>query len=140
MRFLKYLLLIVTTFLLIGCGSSNSNTSSSDDSDSSDVCLIGSETCSCTAGDGCDLGLTCASGICVDLAIDDSETDSLVRFLTYTFFDQKMMGLFTILFGAGFYLFIDRLDKKQLGLKVIDIYTKRLLWQAGLWRRVKKTS
>lgn len=58
----------------------------------------------------------------------DSETDSLVRFLTYVFFDQKMMGLFTILFGAGFYLFIDRLDKKQLGLKVIDIYTKRLLW------------
>lgn len=43
-------------------------------------------------------------------------------------FEGTMRGLFTMLFGAGFILLTQRLEKKGGGLKVADIYYRRTLW------------
>jgi hypothetical protein len=44
-------------------------------------CQIGAEACECTGGDGCDLGLVCLSGVCVnagpdELGDDDDEVEA----------------------------------------------------------------
>lgn len=44
------------------------------------------------------------------------------------FFEGTMRGLFSILFGAGSYLLIKRLEKQHTGLLPADIYYRRLLW------------
>ena len=44
------------------------------------------------------------------------------------FFEGTMRGLFSILFGAGSYLLIKRLEKQHSGLEAADIYYRRLLW------------
>lgn len=44
------------------------------------------------------------------------------------FFEGTMRGLFSLLFGAGFLLLTSRLESKDLGLKVADIYYRRLIW------------
>lgn len=44
------------------------------------------------------------------------------------FFEGTMRGLFSILFGAGSYLLIKRLEKQHPGLEAADIYYRRLLW------------
>ncbi|MBV9988262.1 MAG: DUF418 domain-containing protein [Chitinophagaceae bacterium] len=44
------------------------------------------------------------------------------------FFEGTMRGLFSILFGAGTLLLINRLQKKNQGLVPADIYYRRLLW------------
>ena len=36
--------------------------------------------------------------------------------------------MFALLFGVGFYIFLERLDKKNLGLRAMDIYARRMLW------------
>ncbi|WP_421896205.1 DUF418 domain-containing protein [Marinoscillum sp.] len=36
--------------------------------------------------------------------------------------------MFTLLFGVGFYIFLERLEAKGVGLKALDIYARRLLW------------
>ncbi|WKN45141.1 DUF418 domain-containing protein [Tunicatimonas pelagia] len=36
--------------------------------------------------------------------------------------------MFTLLFGVGFYVFLERMERKDLGLKAMDIYARRLLW------------
>lgn len=36
--------------------------------------------------------------------------------------------MFAILFGAGFYIFLERLQNKGLGLRAADIYARRMLW------------
>ena len=43
-------------------------------------------------------------------------------------FEGTMRGLFSILFGAGTLLLINRLEKKNDGLLPADIYYRRLLW------------
>lgn len=43
-------------------------------------------------------------------------------------FEGTMRGLFSILFGAGSYLLIKRLEKQYPGLEAADIYYRRLLW------------
>ncbi len=43
-------------------------------------------------------------------------------------FEGTMRGLFSILFGAGSYLLIKRLEKQHTGLEPADIYYRRLLW------------
>jgi uncharacterized protein len=42
--------------------------------------------------------------------------------------EGSMRGLFSLLFGAGAILLIGRLEKSQLGLRVADIYVRRLIW------------
>jgi uncharacterized protein len=44
------------------------------------------------------------------------------------FFEGTMRGLFSILFGAGTLLLINRLQKNNTGLTAVDIYYRRLLW------------
>ncbi|MEN9599349.1 MAG: hypothetical protein RL596_1668 [Bacteroidota bacterium] len=44
------------------------------------------------------------------------------------FFEGTMRGLFSILFGAGTLLLINRLQKNNSGLLAADIYYRRLLW------------
>lgn len=43
-------------------------------------------------------------------------------------FEGTMRGLFSVLFGAGSYLLIKRLEKQYAGLEAADIYCRRLLW------------
>ena len=43
-------------------------------------------------------------------------------------FEGTMRGLFTMLFGAGFILLTNRLEKKGGGIQVADIYYRRTLW------------
>lgn len=44
------------------------------------------------------------------------------------FFEGTMRGLFSILFGAGTLLLLDRLQKQKTGLEPADIFYRRMLW------------
>ncbi|MCY7349071.1 MAG: DUF418 domain-containing protein [Cytophagaceae bacterium] len=44
------------------------------------------------------------------------------------FFEGTMRGLFSLLFGAGTLLLLDRLQKNNAGLLPADVYYRRLLW------------
>ena len=48
--------------------------------------------------------------------------------ITTLLFEGTMRGLFSILFGVGFLLFLSRLEKKIPAGKAIEIYYRRLLW------------
>ncbi|WP_339924628.1 DUF418 domain-containing protein [uncultured Cyclobacterium sp.] len=54
--------------------------------------------------------------------------DYSTRFWVYFLSQGKFYTMFALLFGVGFYIFLERLEKKQLGLKAMDIYARRLLW------------
>lgn len=54
--------------------------------------------------------------------------DHTVRFWVYFLAQGKFFSMFTLLFGVGFYVFLERLEAKGLGLKALDIYARRLLW------------
>ncbi|UII22702.1 DUF418 domain-containing protein [Fulvivirga ligni] len=56
-----------------------------------------------------------------------STLDHDVRFLVYFLAQGKFFGMFSLLFGVGFYIFLDRLEAKGIGLKALDIYARRLL-------------
>jgi len=49
-------------------------------------------------------------------------------FVQYVFFDGKMRGLFSMMFGASTYLLIGRLDGRGAGLRAAEIYYRRILW------------
>lgn len=57
-----------------------------------------------------------------------SKTDEWSRFWVYFLAQGKFFGMFTLLFGAGFYIFLERLDQKNMGLRALDLYARRLLW------------
>ena len=44
------------------------------------------------------------------------------------FFEGTMRALFSLLFGVGTYIILDRLSKRDAGIKAADIYFRRLLW------------
>lgn len=54
--------------------------------------------------------------------------DHSTRFWVYFLTQGKFYTMFALLFGVSFYIFLERLEKKQLGLKAMDIYARRLLW------------
>ncbi len=54
--------------------------------------------------------------------------DHSTRFWVYFLSQGKFYTMFALLFGVGFYIFLERLEKKQVGLKAMDIYARRLLW------------
>jgi len=58
----------------------------------------------------------------------ESSIDRDTRFWVYFLTQGKFATMFTLLFGVGFYLFLERLERKKLGLKALDIYARRLLW------------
>ena len=43
-------------------------------------------------------------------------------------FEGTMRGLFSLLFGVGMYIFLDRLVQKGAGIKAADIYFRRITW------------
>lgn len=55
-----------------------------------------------------------------------------VLFLVWTFFEGKMRGLFSMLFGAGVILLTTRAEKRGAGIRGADIYTRRNLWLCAL--------
>lgn len=54
--------------------------------------------------------------------------DQNTRFWVFFLAQGKFFSMFTLLFGVGFYIFLERLERKDLGLKAMDIYARRLLW------------
>ena len=57
-----------------------------------------------------------------------SDLDRVTRFWVFFLAQGKFFSMFTLLFGVGFYIFLERLEGKELGLKAMDIYARRLLW------------
>jgi len=53
--------------------------------------------------------------------------DYSTRFWVYFLTQGKFYTMFALLFGVSFVIFLERLEYKKLGLKSIDIYTRRLL-------------
>ncbi len=47
---------------------------------------------------------------------------------TNMFFEGTMRGLFSLLFGVGMFILLDRMDKRHAGIKGADIYFRRLTW------------
>ena len=58
----------------------------------------------------------------------ESAVDHDVRFWVYFLTQGKFYSMFALLFGVGFYLFLERLERKGIGLQAMDIYARRLLW------------
>jgi uncharacterized protein len=47
---------------------------------------------------------------------------------TNMFFEGTMRGLFSLLFGVGMFIFLDRLVKRGAGINAADIFFRRILW------------
>ena len=47
---------------------------------------------------------------------------------TDLFFAGTMRALFSLLFGVGMFIFLDRLEEKKAGINAANIYFRRLLW------------
>ncbi len=47
---------------------------------------------------------------------------------TNMFFEGTMRGLFSLLFGIGMFIFLDRLTKRGAGIKAADVFFRRLTW------------
>lgn len=47
---------------------------------------------------------------------------------TNLFFEGTMRALFSLLFGVGMFIFLDRLTKKGAGIKAADVFFRRLMW------------
>jgi uncharacterized protein len=58
----------------------------------------------------------------------DSFLDRAVWYISFVFFDGKMRGIFSMLFGAGVIILTSRAEKRQGGARVADIYHRRNLW------------
>lgn len=56
-----------------------------------------------------------------------SEEDFRTWFITNTFFEGSMRTLFSMLFGAGFWLLMERLEARDLGLMGAKIYMRRIM-------------
>lgn len=58
----------------------------------------------------------------------EGNSDKLARFWVYFLTQGKCYSMLALLFGVGFYSFIERFEKKDIGTKAFEIYGKRLLW------------
>lgn len=56
----------------------------------------------------------------------DTDLDRNFRFWTYLFFQGKFFSLFALLFGVGFYLFLEKAGR--YGQQAIDLYAHRMFW------------
>ncbi|MEO1074760.1 MAG: DUF418 domain-containing protein [Bacteroidota bacterium] len=57
-----------------------------------------------------------------------TEADRTTRFWVYFLAQGKFFSLFTLLFGVGFVLFLERIGRRETGLRALDVYARRLLW------------
>ena len=48
--------------------------------------------------------------------------------VTNLFFEGTMRALFSLLFGVGMFIFLDRLVEKGAGIKAADVYFRRITW------------
>ncbi len=54
---------------------------------------------------------------------------NLATWITANFsFEGTMRALFSLLFGVGMFIFMDRLEKKGAGINAANIYFRRLMW------------
>ncbi len=54
---------------------------------------------------------------------------NLTTWITANFsFEGTMRALFSLLFGVGMFIFMDRLEKKGAGINAANIYFRRLMW------------
>ena len=54
---------------------------------------------------------------------------NLTTWITANFaFEGTMRALFSLLFGVGMFIFMDRLEKKGAGIDAANIYFRRLMW------------
>ena len=56
-----------------------------------------------------------------------SDADLRTWFITNTFFEGSMRTLFSMLFGAGFWLLLERLEARNFGLMGAKIYMRRIM-------------
>lgn len=56
----------------------------------------------------------------------DTELDRDFRFITYVIFQGKFFSMFALLFGIGFYLFLEKAARH--GQLAADLYAHRLFW------------
>ena len=56
----------------------------------------------------------------------DTDFDRDFRFWTYLFFQGKFFGMFALLFGVGFYLFLEKAGRYRE--HVADLYAHRMFW------------
>lgn len=60
-----------------------------------------------------------------------TERNVIVWFITTVLFEGKMRAIFSMLFGAGVYIFTARGEERRGGELVADIYYRRTLWLAA---------
>lgn len=58
----------------------------------------------------------------------ENRIDHQVRFWVYFLTQGKFYTMFALLFGVGFVVFLDRVQRKVEGLNVLDIYARRIFW------------
>jgi uncharacterized protein len=58
----------------------------------------------------------------------DNLIDHHTRFWVYFLTQGKFYTMFALLFGVGFVIFLERIQKKTKGLNALDLYARRLLW------------
>lgn len=58
----------------------------------------------------------------------ETSLDTNARFWVYFLTQGKFYNMFALLFGVGFVIFLERLQMNKIGLKGIDVYSRRLLW------------
>ena len=58
----------------------------------------------------------------------ESNIDRTARFWVYFLTQGKFYSMFALLFGVSFIIFLERLEKRNLGLLAMDLYARRLLW------------
>ncbi|MFN0106567.1 MAG: DUF418 domain-containing protein [Bryobacteraceae bacterium] len=54
--------------------------------------------------------------------------DLTVWLIAQTFFDGKMRCIFSMLFGAGAIILLDRAERRGAGIEAADIYYRRTMW------------
>lgn len=54
--------------------------------------------------------------------------DLITWITTNMFFEGTMRGLFSLLFGVGMFVLLDRLEKRGAGMEAANIYFRRLTW------------
>jgi len=54
--------------------------------------------------------------------------DRDTRFWVYFLTQGKFYTMFALLFGVGFVLFLERIQRKVAGVTILDIYTRRIFW------------
>ncbi|MCF6130056.1 DUF418 domain-containing protein [Flavobacterium sp. AS60] len=54
--------------------------------------------------------------------------DLITWITTNLFFEGTMRGLFSLLFGVGMFVLLDRLEKRGAGIEAANIYFRRLSW------------